>query len=241
MALSHSPRIVTDELVLCLDAANKKSYSGSGTVWNDLSGNGHHGTLINGPTYSSDNGGSLVFDGTNDHIRSSNFSSLLDYQQSGTVDVWFRFLSAPSGNYAGIWCFVANSNDRIIWLETSTVAANLVRYVWRLSSGALGAINTNIFPTINRDSNNIVCTYETVTSNVTFKVYLNGVLHGETTVSGVLTNTSIALNSFLTIGRNNISASGVNAKINRILIYNKILHVDEIQQNYNALRGRFGL
>ena len=71
MAISYNPRTITDGLVLCLDAANSKSYPGSGTTWTDLSGNGNNGTLVNGPTYSSSNGGSLVFDGTNDYITSS--------------------------------------------------------------------------------------------------------------------------------------------------------------------------
>ena len=61
MGLSHSPNIVTDGLVLCLDAANPRSYPGSGTSWLDLSGQGNNGTL-NGPTFSNDNSGFLVFD-----------------------------------------------------------------------------------------------------------------------------------------------------------------------------------
>jgi hypothetical protein len=71
MALAHSPSIVTSGLVLCLDAANPKSYPGSGTTWTDLSGNGNNGTLVNGPTYSSVNGGSIVFDGSNDYISTA--------------------------------------------------------------------------------------------------------------------------------------------------------------------------
>ena len=66
MALAHSPRIVRDSLVFYLDAANTKSYTGSGTTWIDMSGKNHDGTLTNGPTFSSDNSGSIVFDGSND-------------------------------------------------------------------------------------------------------------------------------------------------------------------------------
>ena len=68
MGLAHSPSLVMNGLVLALDAANPKSYPGSGTTWTDLSGRGNTGTLTNGPTYSSANGGSLVFDGTNDYV-----------------------------------------------------------------------------------------------------------------------------------------------------------------------------
>ena len=76
MGAYAGPDVVEDGLVLCLDAGNTKSYSGSGTTWTDLSGNGNNGTLTNGPTYSSDNGGSIVFDGTNDIVSLGNPSSL---------------------------------------------------------------------------------------------------------------------------------------------------------------------
>ena len=78
MGLSHSPRIVTDGLVFCLDAANIRSYPGTGTTWTDLKG-GNEGTLTNGPTFSSDNAGSISTDGSNDSwlpfsVSSASFS-----------------------------------------------------------------------------------------------------------------------------------------------------------------------
>ena len=72
MATIYNPNIVTDNLVFCVDAANTKSYSGSGTIWKDISGEDNDGTLVNGPTFSNDNGGSIVFDGTNDYIQTAN-------------------------------------------------------------------------------------------------------------------------------------------------------------------------
>ena len=71
MGAFAGPEIAESGLVLALDAGNLKSYPGSGTTWTDLSGGGNTGTLTNGPTYSSANGGSLVFDGTNDYISLS--------------------------------------------------------------------------------------------------------------------------------------------------------------------------
>ena len=76
MALAHSPRIVTDGLVLALDAGNAKSYPGSGTAWTDLSGNSNNGTLTNGSTYSSVDGGAIVFDGSDDYVVSSNNTNI---------------------------------------------------------------------------------------------------------------------------------------------------------------------
>ena len=68
MGAAAGPNVVEDGLVLALDAGNTQSYPGSGTAWTDISGKGNNGTLTNGPTYSSADGGAIVFDGINDHI-----------------------------------------------------------------------------------------------------------------------------------------------------------------------------
>lgn len=81
MAFSFSPKIVTDGLVLYYDAANPSSYPGSGNVIYDLSRNRNNGTLINSPSYDTTNGGSLIFDGTNDYIQ---FTSTY----AGTICFW---------------------------------------------------------------------------------------------------------------------------------------------------------
>ena len=93
MALSHSPSIITDSLILCLDAANTKSYPGSGATWTDLSGNGNNVTLTNGPTYSSVDGGSIVFDGTNDYADF--FAPNLG--TTTTVEMWVKLGAGYSG------------------------------------------------------------------------------------------------------------------------------------------------
>jgi len=84
MGLSHSPRIVTNGLVLCLDAGNRQSYPGSGTTWTDLSGNGKNGTLTNGPTYTSANVGAIVFDGVDDYVSCSASNILNNF----SYDIW---------------------------------------------------------------------------------------------------------------------------------------------------------
>ena len=77
MASKSGPDIIEDGLVLCLDAASKRSYPGTGTVWTDLKG-GNNGTLTNGPTFDAGNGGSIVFDGSNDQVIGTN-SELLSF------------------------------------------------------------------------------------------------------------------------------------------------------------------
>ena len=95
MGRAHSPRIVTDNLVLALDAGNTKSYPGSGTTWTDTVG-GNNGTLTNGPTYSSDDGGSIVFDGSNDYAQSGTSSDLIIGTQDYTMSLWVKYDSAKS-------------------------------------------------------------------------------------------------------------------------------------------------
>ena len=88
MAEIHGPKIVRDGLVLALDAADRNSYISGSTTWTDLSGNGNTGTLTNGPTYSSANGGSLVFDGSNDYVDIPYL--LLSGSQDFTVNIWIK-------------------------------------------------------------------------------------------------------------------------------------------------------
>ena len=98
MGLAHSPRIVTDGLVLCVDAASKRSYPGTGTTWTDLKG-GNNGTLINGPTFDSDNGGSIVFDGSDDRVDCTSPSEI-DSISEITMIAWVRYsgIAVTSGS-----------------------------------------------------------------------------------------------------------------------------------------------
>ena len=120
MASHSGPDIIEDGLVLALDAANTKSYGGSGTTWSDLSGNGNDGTLTNGPTFSSDNLGCIVFDGSDDRVDGVH-NSELNLTNDLTVECWFRRTGGRSdwvrvfgkGDYSnrtyGLW-YHDNSN-----------------------------------------------------------------------------------------------------------------------------------
>ena len=111
MAFNFSPKIVTNGLVLALDAANTKSYPGSGTVWSDLTPNGNNGALTNGPTFNSANGGSIVFDGTNDYLQgvSTNYKwatstgettfLLVRFDGAYTDESFFAYTVNPTNKY----------------------------------------------------------------------------------------------------------------------------------------------
>ena len=95
MSVSYNSSIVTNGLVLCLDAGNPRSYPGSGTAWYDVSGNNKTGTLVNGPSYNSSNGGSFVFDGVDDYVNVNNFN-VSHGTSNFTYSCWAYLSGKPS-------------------------------------------------------------------------------------------------------------------------------------------------
>ncbi len=95
------PDINENGLVLSLDAANYKSYTGSGTTWRDLSGNSNNGTLTNGPTFNAANMGAIVFDGTDDKVTISMNSSFIYGVSPFSLNAWIYVLGNQSQFSAG--------------------------------------------------------------------------------------------------------------------------------------------
>jgi len=224
MAAHGNSNIVTDGLVLCLDAADKNSYPGSGTTWTDLSGEGNNGTLTSGPTYSSDNGGAIVFDGNNDYVDCGN-SSIFDVGNNITVNVWFYVDSISSyqaivakvlNDYSLGWEVANSSGTFRVTLRPSATLVNLVAGTLSVGNWYMGTMTFD---------------------NTTARLYLNGVQTGSTTSGGPVT-----LNSTqpLTIGRR-IQGSYYDGNIAQVSIYNRELTAAEVKQNFNALRHRFGV
>ena len=221
MANLYGPKIVTSGLVLCLDAGNSKSYPGTGTTWNDLSGNNNNGTLTNGPTYSSSNKGSIVFDGTNDYVVMS-IASSIPIEGPGTIDVW--------GSYSAVSSFY-----NLISLSLSVDALQIGVFsnggkVWKYGGAVL---LTYTIPVVNAITN------WTLTFNgANLSMYINGVLNNSTTTAVNQTGSSptIRLATY-----NSGGSQALNGKIYSARIYNRILTSTEILQNYNATKGRFNL
>jgi hypothetical protein len=215
--------IVTDDLVLTLDAGNLVSYPRSGTTWSDLSGNDNDGTLTNGPTFDSGNGGSIVFDDTDDYVTIGNPSiTQYTYTDDFSLEVWinpdtvsgFKHLIGKSyGNYR----LAQNGTGVSFRLDTNvlvTQSGTLVIGKWT----------------------HIVATYEASTK--TARVYQDG----------VLVQTSSNSNLDWTSGSGNFqlgNSPGENyyfgGKIALGRAYSKKLTDAEVLQNYNAQRNRFGI
>jgi hypothetical protein len=236
------PVIVTDGLVLNLDAGFSPSFAtipsnaNSSTVipWYDLSGSGANGTLTNGPTYSSSNSGSIVFDGVDDYVSLGTQPSW--NTPTGTMAAWVK-ITGTGSDIGGILtnqttgfnlhCFFAsnyNSGNQTIVIQYALTHTNP---------------NAEVYATSTESANSwlyIVGTRYYNGTNTIAKLYVNGVLKSTVTLSGSIEQTA---NDFI-LGR----FYGTRAMIGNIAvtqIYNKEISATEVLQNYNATKSRFGL
>jgi hypothetical protein len=228
MAFANGPKIVTDGLVLALDAADRTSYPGSGTAWNDLAGS-NNGTLTNGPTFNSGNGGSIVFDGTNDYVRLINNNLNIGEL---TICAWVNFSDTNNETYSTITNKETSNINRNWWLGLSPNGKfTFIRSV----SGVDTPLISDITPSLNQ-------WYFISATNDTqpiFKIYINGGLNRVSSLSGTLSTSG----TFAWIGTysENIGLYPMDGKISNIQIYNKALTASEVLQNYDATKKRFGL
>jgi|DEB0MinimDraft_6_1074348.scaffolds.fasta_scaffold53827_3 hypothetical protein len=227
MGLSHSPRIVTDGLVLCLDAANKRSYPGAGTTWTDRSASGYSGTLTNGPTFSSDGGGCFVFDGSDDE---SNTTTYLPAYGSNprSICLWFYYNVSGKKNVVGFGATATGQLFDVITWPTNGYHRIVTHHY---DSGKDTISTLPLRNTINLNSWNYFCaTY----GSGTVSIYTNGVFSNSKSLS---LNTS---SSVLYIGRGVYSSyNHFNGKVSQVSLYDKELTADEIRQNYLATKGRY--
>ena len=228
MALGHGPTVVTDGLVLALDAADTNSYPGSGTTWSDLSGQGNAGTLVNA-TYNSSNGGYIYFDGTGDDCDLSSIPPVNGNEI--TFSVW---------NYG-----IDSRQSSIIWLSGSSEIRMLqVHLPW--------SDNTVYF-----DAGDGVAGYDRIdktasnseyqgwhhwvftknATNGTMYIYLDGSLWHSGTGKTRTIGTPDTIRSIGSQGNSNYH----RGYISNLQLYNRELSLTEVQQNFNALRGRFSI
>lgn len=241
MSLAHGSSIVKDGLVLHLDAANVKSYPGSGTIWKDLSGNGNNGVMTNGPTFSSVNR-SISFDGVDDVVVFS--------------DAPFRF-NAPSFSICAVFywtnvlqlstiCGKRNGspynqyglviNDDV---TTTTIGRKINFFARRDALG--NDINLSYVLPNNSGFFIVAATLDQNLQNL----YVNGVNEIESVVNLTGSTYNISNRSF-TVGAiandaNNGYLSFFPSLISQISVYNRALTELEVKQNFEALRGRYGI
>jgi len=234
MSAHGGPNIVEDGLVLALDAANTKSYPGSGTTWFDRSGNGNNGTLTNGPTFTSANGGSIGFDGVNDYVDTIT-QLQFDRLNPFTLSAWFNTSNASNNQIINN----ENSSYRGYQLSINTDSKLSLFLRNTIDSNFLGVRVLSNFPT--NSWNYVVGTYNGSSDANGIKLYTNGIEQLIEVVGNNLTQTTIS-NETTWIGRRRPATQGpFNGNISQVSIYNRALSASEILQNYNATKGRYGL
>ena len=225
--------IVRTNLSLYLDAANTSSYPGSGNTWFDISGNGYNATLLNGITFSSSNGGSLVFDGIDDTASVSKPNPNI----SGTVSMcamlkFDNFNSGPIVIHKGAhYTYQFRSSDGTDrWTYADSTLYNYSTFGYRVASG-LYQTNTWMYVVVTKDSSNDVRIYKNASLLDTRTSFGSSIIQNNSTlwISGYSDNDNQPVSSLF------------DGNIASIQIYNKTLSLQEIQQNFDFFRGRYGL
>lgn len=215
-----SPNIVKDGLVLYYDMSDYRSAPFTGTSIYDLSGFGNTGTLTNGPTFSSLNDGSLVLDGSNDYVLVNNAANILSKTEYTKIAYFYVTSFSTSNNIIS----GGFSGQHAFWLFGSNRLYAGHNGAWNQVTGATTlSLNTWYFGAV---------TYSSTTG---WKLYLNGVEDGTNANTTTFTgNQEISIGSYST-------GNNFTGRIGSAFIYNRVLSATEIQQNYNATKGRFGL
>lgn len=223
MGVNYNPAVVSSNMVVCLDAANSNSYSGTGATWSDISGRGNNATLVNSPTFSSANSGSLVFNGTS---QWANLGNVPISTSAITVSAWV--FDTDVGNLSRD--IVTKAGTFKFRVDVGAEGGNLSAFVWiggaaepRISAAWTKNVWTNVAFTWNTSG--------------AFRLYTNGVVRTATTsrigtAGTTANNLSVASDSGIEFWPGNISD---------VMIYNATLTDDEIAQNFNALRSRYGV
>ena len=221
MALGHNPSIVTSGLVLCLDAGNPRSYSGTGTQWNDISDTVNNSTLTNGPSYTSGTNGYFSFDGVDDYATCASKAAYAFGTGDFTLECWYyptsfstysHMIALPDQN---TFALKANATDGAIYFYSPT-------FTTYPTTGWTLTLNT---------WNHVVF----VRSSSVAYPYLNGV---------ALTSKSSFTNNFSAQAcniHNGYPSEFATCRISVVRMYNIGLSATQVLQNFNASRGRYGV
>jgi hypothetical protein len=246
MSLSHGTSIVRSGLVLHLDAANPKSYSGSGTTWRDLVSGGNSATLTNGPTYSSSNKGFITFDGVNDYAI-VNSNQVADNLSDISVSVWAYCNWSNATNYATI-PIIAKCGDAATgagWDLGRGFLGNDV-YFFLQNAGGSAFLIKRVTVTPGTYWLNIVATYSGgPSSSSIISIYINGINQTLSDAGSTGSFSTITTTSAITLGSrdgtNTYGTKYFTGNIGNATIYNRALTALEVSQNFEATRGRYGV
>ena len=238
MAVGYNPRIVTDGLLFCVDAGNTRSHSGSGTTWNDISGRGNTLTATSSPTFSSSGGGSIEFDGTDDLYTINNTfigsDQIATTEANGnyTLEAWIN-VHTSQGTTTSADSIIGSASDYGVGMQVGVSNGNpRMNYGARFTSNFYGSEFS-----YNRWTH--VCLSRIGGTSV--RAYLNGNFDNDTDVNNLEVPNGQTIGN-MTIGNSSPRVTGFyDGLIAVVRIYNIGLSDDQVKQNFNALRGRFGI
>jgi hypothetical protein len=224
MSLGHGANLVRDGLILCLDAANVKSYSGSGASWTDITGNGNNATLVNIPTYATTNSGILSFNGTDEYANGT--LPVFSVGASATIEAMVRLTDVT--NLSAIF---SHGRSGVSFNMGMVVSVSDLKFRNSTNDHTLSS------PTIPINSGQWYHLVLSITPSLTTG-YINSISQG-TTNQVITTN---AITDYHISRRSSIgSTEYVNGSIGLVRVYNRALSIQEIQRNFNGLRGRYGI
>ena len=236
MATAYSPKIITDGLVLCLDAADRKSYGGSGTTWADRSGEGNNGTLLGSPVYSTANSGTLTFDGSESDYATIGLGSDYPYPYH-TFEIWVNTPALGGNNLDGLFGL---DYGRAVNITTNGNISYQLYYQMSSPNATVVSVTTTNINAVDGKWHHIICSRGTTN----YEIWFDGVLKktggngGQPSWSGLNQWSSMAAR--IAENPNNVGYN-YSGKIGAARMYNRQLTSAEVLQNYNATKSRFEL
>lgn len=232
MSLNHSPAIVTDGLVFCLDAGNSRSYPKSGTTWTDLKGS-NNATLNNGPAFDSANRGSITTDGTNDYIDTGYHIPKSD----ATIDIIFK-RNTTGGNFKTLW----GQNNALLTqgfglVTNATILDSNLYFIY--GTGSAYRLTRIANPVTYGDNIHHVTMCSDFTTNSSFKVMVNGSIVVDLTPNVAEGVTNVSSSEGVHLGGSRVSSYYEDHNFYSFKVYNRLLSEEEMLQNYEATVGRY--
>lgn len=236
MGISYNPKIVTDGLVLCLDAANVKSYPGSGTTWNDISTTKTTGTLTSGATYSSNDKGIIVLDGVDDHVVVSNPQLFNAGSGNFSIDCWLK--QKTINRYNGIVEGRATGLHGFLWILNYPSQGNACFFLNTTLESGQNIYNSTTTNFATTNWMHTAVTIDRSSEKITF--YKNGMQEGSQ-VSITSSGTIDPGSGYSYLIGGDYGGAEAHIDVSCIKHYNRLLTPIEVLQNFNAVRGRFGI
>jgi len=234
MATSYSPKVVTDGLVMYLDAGNRSSYPGTGTAWTDISRTSNDVTLTGSPAFSETNSGILTFSQSSSQYgeTASSLSSISNW----TAEAWVKFTTVPSANstVSALVTNAYNGSNLNFALTTSVDGSTYPGIYAAFYNGAWRAAGPHI------SLAGVWYQYCGTYDGATIRLYINGVLGFSTAYVGTASSGGV-----IRVARrwdSTVTAANlINGAIPTVRVYNRALAATEVLQNFNATKGRYGL